>query len=101
MLDNISSVASSLGAKQVCAAACAVADRHSLVSHLVSDQQAVAACWRFLDDHRVLVEPACGAALAAVYDPVPALAGRKTILVVVCGGMGVSVAQLTRLTEDG
>lgn len=32
-----------------------------------NDTDAVAACLRFAEDHRVLVEPACGAALAAVY----------------------------------
>ena len=34
------------------------------------------------DDHRVIVEPACGAALAAVYRRAPALASAKSILVV-------------------
>mmetsp|Transcript_44881 Transcript_44881/g.116219 ORF Transcript_44881/g.116219 Transcript_44881/m.116219 type:complete len:315 (-) Transcript_44881:110-1054(-) len=33
-----------------------------------SDAQAVAACLAFAEHHRVLVEPACGAALAAVYN---------------------------------
>jgi len=33
----------------------------------VTDAEAVSACVSLLDDHRVLVEPACGAALALLY----------------------------------
>ena len=33
------------------------------------DKQAVKACIQFSKDHRMLVEPACGAALAVAYDP--------------------------------
>ena len=50
------------------------------------------------DDHLVLVPPACGAALAALYTPsvwervVPKLPHRpKNIVVIVCGGSGVSL----------
>jgi L-serine/L-threonine ammonia-lyase len=41
-----------------------------------------------------MVEPSCGAALAAIYDDVTELQDKANILVVVCGGMGVSLAQL-------
>jgi L-serine/L-threonine ammonia-lyase len=49
---------------------------------------------RFADDHRILVEPACGAALAAVYDRAAPLVEREPIVVIVCGGAGVSLALL-------
>jgi L-serine/L-threonine ammonia-lyase len=56
---------------------------------VVTDQQALEACDRFLRDHRVWVEPACGAALAAL-DAVPLhLPQAKRVLVVVCGGVNV------------
>ena len=61
---------------------------------LVSDKSAVAACEHFLMDHRVLVEPACGASLALAYDKAPALEAFKTVLVVVCGGATATVDQL-------
>ena len=55
---------------------------------------------KFADDHRFLVEPACGAALAAVcttgliQGASPALADVKSVVVVVCGGNGVSLELL-------
>ncbi len=94
MLDRIDTIANTLGARQVSAAALEVARTMNVSSHIVSDQQALDACKRFLDDHRVLVEPACGAALAAVYDDAPPLKHARNILVIVCGGMGVSLNQL-------
>ena len=65
----------------------------------VSDRAAVVACERFLDDHRVLVEPACGAGLAAVYDAAAPLQGVRSVLVIVCGGAGVSLALLRAWAE--
>ncbi len=47
-------------------------------------------------DHRLLVEPACGASLAALYDPVEFLMDKENILVIVCGGTGVTIAQIDR-----
>ncbi|MBS0393876.1 MAG: serine dehydratase, partial [Proteobacteria bacterium] len=68
-------------------------------SLVVSDADAVAACAAFLDDHRTLVEPACGATLAPLYEADPALRGAERILVVVCGGVGVTRRQLEEWTE--
>ncbi|MFT4182296.1 MAG: pyridoxal-phosphate dependent enzyme [Rhizobium sp.] len=60
----------------------------------VEDRAAVDACMRFLDDHRVLVEPACGAALAVAYSHADRLARYERVLIVVCGGATASIAQL-------
>ena len=71
-----------------------------MYSVVVSDRQAVDACLKFADDHRFLVEPACGASLAAVctsgliQGSNPALADVKNVVVVVCGGNGVSLELL-------
>ncbi len=89
-LPAITSVARSLGARRVCDEAVAWSKRRPIVSWLVSDRAAVAACRRFADDHRALVEPACGAALAAVYDRAAPLIGRSPVLVIVCGGAAVT-----------
>ena len=62
----------------------------------LSDAQAVSACLRFLTDHRVLVEPACGAALSTLYLDHEALAPYKNILVVVCGGNTMTLEQLVQ-----
>ena len=63
-LPRIASIAGSLGAKRVAEQALACTHRQPVHSHLVSDRAALQACERFLQDHRLLVEPACGAALA-------------------------------------
>lgn len=93
-LAAITSVATSLGAKQVAEQALAVAKQHSVQSVVVSDRAAVSACIRFLDDHRVLTEPACGASLSIVYDACPVLTTFKTVVVVVCGGATAKREQL-------
>ena len=71
-LEGICGVATSLGAKKVAQRAFELQAHHPTQSVVVSDSQAVSACTRFLDDHRLLVEPACGAALAPVYEKLPA-----------------------------
>jgi L-serine/L-threonine ammonia-lyase len=93
-LPRIASIATSLGARRVSGQALALTRRHPVRSVVVSDAAAVAACMRFMDDHRVVVEPACGASLAAVYDHHRALAGCARVLVIVCGGVTATVAQL-------
>jgi L-serine/L-threonine ammonia-lyase len=93
-LDQISSIATSLGAKRVCDQAVKWSQEHPVHSVLVSDKSAVSACERFLADHRVLVEPACGASLALAYERSPALETFKTVLVVVCGGATATADQL-------
>ncbi|MNO87112.1 Phenylserine dehydratase [compost metagenome] len=92
-LDRIASVATSLGAKRVADQALACARSHPLHSQLVSDRAALEACERFLLDHRILVEPACGAALALVTTP-QALAAYGNVLVVVCGGATATLEQI-------
>lgn len=93
-LSAITSIATSLGARQVCAQAWRLAQQHTLHSAVVSDHEALAACEAFVNDQRVVVEPACGAALAAVYARLPVLAPFKTVAVVVCGGVTASLAQM-------
>jgi L-serine/L-threonine ammonia-lyase len=63
-------------------------------SAVVTDAQALHACLRFIDDHRLHVEPACGAALALAYANAPALQGFKRVLVVACGGTTSTLEQL-------
>jgi L-serine/L-threonine ammonia-lyase len=93
-LAAITSIATSLGARRVCEQAFSWSKKHPFRSIVVSDRAAVSACQRFLADHRVLVEPACGASLAVVYNGAPELEEFKSVLVVVCGGVTVTVEQL-------
>lgn len=94
VLPAIESIATSLGARQVSEHAFALLAEHRIDCAVVSDLQAVDACLRFLDDHRILVEPACGASLATLYQNVADLADHQKILVIVCGGATSTVEQL-------
>ena len=99
-LPSIDTIATTLGAKQVAAQALKDSLDYGVIPHVVSDKEAVDACARFLHDHRVLVEPACGASLAAVYDPIPALKDKENILVIVCGGAGITPEQLAAYQQQ-
>lgn len=93
-LPAITSIATSLGAKQVCSNAFEVTKTHPVRPLVVSDREAVEACFSFLHNHRVLVEPACGASLVALYRNDPVLADLRRPLVIVCGGSTATLAQL-------
>jgi len=99
-LDAITSIAKSLGAKRICNEAFEWTKKHRIISHLVTDRMALNALLNFADDHRTLVEPACAAGLAAIYDKCPQLIEivskerDPVVLVIVCGGNMVSVEKL-------
>ncbi len=67
---------------------------------MVSDREALDACISFSIDHRLLVEPACGASLAVVYHQAEFLRDKKTILVIICGGAGVTMKQLEAWNQN-
>ena len=105
-LDAIKSIASSLGSLSIQKELLEMAQSNDfdVISGVVSDQVAVEACLKFADDHRMLVEPACGAGLSSIYsrnfvngnDPLQFIPkdNQKPIVVVVCGGDIVSLSLL-------
>jgi L-serine/L-threonine ammonia-lyase len=94
-LPAITSIATTLGARRVCDRAFEWTRRHPVASVVVSDAQAVQACLDFAREQRVIVEPACGAALAVALQPEAApLRDARNVLVIVCGGAGVTYEQL-------
>jgi L-serine/L-threonine ammonia-lyase len=95
-LPAITSIATSLGARRAMPRVVELAREHPIESVVVSDAQAVHACARFADTVRVLVEPACGAAIAALLDRPEKSARFKAPLIEVCGGMGVTPARLAQ-----
>lgn len=107
-LDQMTSVAKALCVKTVTAQALKLFQEHPIFSEVVSDQEAVAAIEKFVDDEKVLVEPACGAALAAVYSHVvQKLQGEgklrtplPSLVLIVCGGSNISLAQLQDLKKQ-
>lgn len=102
-LAGINSVAKSLGAARVSERIfnhCLQLGPSKVRPWVMNDTMAVEAIIRFAEDHRILVEPACGAALAAVYNNSPALDGCETIVVEVCGGAIITPGLLTSWCEQ-
>ena len=91
----LTGVATSLGARQVWQRAFDLAMKRTVVPVIVSDREAVDACLSFLDDHRMLVEPACGASLAPLYGKKLDLNNYKNVLVIVCGGSTATMNSLS------
>jgi len=117
-LDGITSVATSLGALEVTSAVIQRSRRHrergreskegdDVLSYVCTDKEAVEACVKFAADHRLLVEPACGAALAPLYSErlrerlLGEMGEEETAIVVeVCGGSGVSLELLESWKQE-
>ncbi|CAB1415749.1 unnamed protein product [Pleuronectes platessa] len=107
-LPAITSVATTLGLTRVSAQTMKLVQEHSVFSELVSDQEAVKAVEHFVDDEKILVEPACGAALAAVYSGVikrlqdegKLAQNLGPVVIVVCGGNNISMGQLWKLKKQ-
>mmetsp|Transcript_10552 Transcript_10552/g.16176 ORF Transcript_10552/g.16176 Transcript_10552/m.16176 type:complete len:379 (+) Transcript_10552:60-1196(+) len=108
-LPAITSIATSLGALQVTPVATERAQRHitqggSVESAVCTDAEAVNACVKFAQDHRLLVEPACGAALAVAYTE--RLRERYLseidgpVVLEVCGGSGVNIDLMMQWKKD-
>ncbi len=98
-LKEINTIATSLGAKGVSKTAFEWTKKHTIYSEVVTDRAAVEALLKFADDHRILVEPACGAPLSLIYDRAPLLQKFSSILMIVCGGSGVTRAMLSDWQE--
>lgn len=98
-LPAITSIATSLGARSIAPQALKLAGEHPVRSLVVSDNDAVQGSMRFMDDHRVVTEPACGAALAIAYQAGTLLAAYDNVVVIVCGGATATVAQLEQWSD--
>jgi len=99
-LPSITSVAKSLGARQVSTECLRWLRTRPIVARTVTDHQAVKACQEFATHHRYLVEPACGAAIALAYLPDRLPSGSAPLVVVVCGGNIISPTILDDLVHQ-
>lgn len=99
-LPEVSGVATSLAASRVAQRAYELAILHKVKTAVVSDRDALSACLRFADDHRIVVEPAAGAALAVLYNNHPFLSTFKKVVVIVCGGATATLKQIERWYEQ-
>jgi L-serine/L-threonine ammonia-lyase len=108
-LDN--RIAKSLGALAVSQQVLNLRQKYgadAVKSCLVSDKEAVKAVVRFANENRMLVEPACGAALATVFGEhvqplkrvVPGLHKESVVVVIVCGGSTVDLDSIEKWKRD-
>lgn len=95
-LEKITSVATSLGAKKISEKTFEWSQKHKIFSYVCSDASAIQACVRFADDQRLLIEPACGAALSTIYEKSKLLNRFQKMAVIVCGGTGVSIDKMAQ-----
>lgn len=99
-LDKITSIATSLGARRVTSRLFDWAKERPIIPTIVSDEDAMDACKKMLDTHRVLAEPSAGAALSLIFNKHKVLSDFKSILVIVCGGIGISLDILKQYNRD-
>ncbi|WP_440599834.1 pyridoxal-phosphate dependent enzyme (plasmid) [Acinetobacter soli] len=95
-LDKVTGVATTLAAQQVCKKAFELTQSKEIKGITVTDKEAIDGCFKFLDDHRTLVEPACGATLATLYNQKINFSNSDNVLVIVCGGASISLKQLLK-----
>lgn len=102
------SIARCLGAKRVSRKSYEWLSNHAVTSHVVNDSEAVSACVKLADDHRVLIPPSCGAAVAAVYSDIVQLLQKtgklpeklNNVVIIVCGGSEVSLETIKKWREE-
>ena len=109
-LPGITSIATSLGAVKVNERTFELAregQRTGRVKSVVlDDAEAAMGCWRFAEDERILVEPACGVNVALCYGGrLERALGRPArpediVVIVVCGGSNTSASMLTAWQEE-
>lgn len=107
-LPGIVSIAKSLGAKTVAQAALDAALNNPVISHAVSDQDCLQTLLQFLDDEKLLIEPACAASLVPFYNgdintlmqSNSKLKGIKNIAVIVCGGTQVNIGMVDKWKRE-
>lgn len=105
-LPSIDSVATSLGALQVSESALERSKHHeekslgTVKAAICTDTEAIDACFKFAQDHRMLVEPACGAALAVLYSERLRKDIAGPVVLEICGGSGVSLELLQLWKEQ-
>ena len=111
-LDSIKSVATSLGSLSIQKELLemSMSGEFNVISGVVTDRSAIQACLQFANDHRMLVEPACGAGLSSIYSdsfitsesPLKAIKSdnKKPIVLIVCGGEIVSMELLQKWKDQ-
>ena len=107
-LPEITSIAKSLGARTVSEGALRLRKLYGVDfvrSIVIDDREALNGVISFANDFRMLVEPACGAAIAGILSEsllrsvVPELTEDSVVVVEVCGGFGVTLEAIKNWQE--
>lgn len=98
-LDGINTVATSLGSVYVPQTAIDYALKYNSEPILVSDEEALKAASQFGSDHCIVVEPACSATLAALYER--KFDANGPVIAIVCGGTSWALQDVAQtVTEE-
>jgi len=92
-LTEINTIAGSLAAKKVAVNAVEMAEHFTISPFITSDAGAIKACGSFFNEFNILVEPACGAALAYPYSSAVQINEGEQILIIACGGICMDMNQ--------
>jgi len=97
-LEAITSIATSLGARRVSERAFEWTKQHEVIPTTVTDDEAIRGCLAIADKHRLIVEPACGAAVAAgTRRNADVLRTAANVLIILCGGVSTRYLDLQAL----
>ncbi|QLL33091.1 hypothetical protein HG536_0D06140 [Torulaspora globosa] len=106
-LSDIRSIATTLGASYIAQDSLDKAARYKTKCFAQKDAEAVKACFKFLNDRNVLVEPACAASLSLCYDIDTLkqilqcdLTKDDIFIVIVCGGSSMTISDLQRVADE-
>lgn len=100
IMDHMNSIATSLQAPFVTKETLEFGlGGHPTKNVLVTDAEAANACVQFAQNHKFIVEPACGASLSLAYDGklkdlVPNFTKDSNVVIVVCGGTSTTIETL-------
>lgn len=86
-LDEVKTVATSLGAKTVAKKSLELASDFKMHPHVMTDEEALNATRIFYEEYNFTVEAACGAALSVPFFYPELISEIEHVLVVVCGGV--------------
>ena len=89
-IGKVNSIATSLGARKVAEQLMNWHSMGNILSTTVEDEVVAKICWQFANDHRVMVEASAAAALSLCYTNHQVIKDFNSLVVVVCGGVGIS-----------
>lgn len=102
-LDSVNTIATSLASPYTAEEALRCAQSYPTHSVLIEDQDTLTTLVQFVKDHNVIVEPACSAALTAVYKPeiltlsIGELEKDDVVIVIACGGAAYGLEDINKL----